>query len=300
MSLYEQTPRLRQMIRQAREVAEAGKRAAAEQLYAELVAEAPDWATAWAEYGDVLKDEGDKQAAYEKSLMLDGREETALRGLARLRGELVDESDEDKETTVTPILSGGGMTSSARWEEEELVEAEPEVGVVYCQRHPKTRTNLRCYQCGVPICSACAEHTPVGYMCPQCVRQAQSTFYQATGMDYVVAVLIALCGGLVMGILAPLVSFLALYVGAATGTLIGRGIRWSTERRKGRYIHYLVTLCLIGTGVATFLGYLLFFGTILVFLPAEIDNVSLIMFQFQVGSFLYLIFAPLTAYYQLK
>ncbi|MCA9920662.1 MAG: tetratricopeptide repeat protein, partial [Anaerolineales bacterium] len=48
-----QDPRVRSLLRQANKVAESGKKAAAEQLYRQILEEAPDVAEAWYGLGQV-------------------------------------------------------------------------------------------------------------------------------------------------------------------------------------------------------------------------------------------------------
>ncbi len=75
--------------------------------------------------------------------------------------------------------------------------------VQHCQWHPKVETTLRCYQCAAPICVRCARRTPVGYLCPDCVRGRQQHFEQYTPRDYILSSVLA-------GVLGFLVSFLPL------------------------------------------------------------------------------------------
>jgi membrane associated rhomboid family serine protease len=37
-----------------------------------------------------------------------------------------------------------------------------------CYRHPDRETRLGCAACGRPICTECANETPVGFKCPEC------------------------------------------------------------------------------------------------------------------------------------
>ena len=40
-----------------------------------------------------------------------------------------------------------------------------------CYRHPGRETNVRCSNCGRPICPDCMTVTPVGMRCPECARE---------------------------------------------------------------------------------------------------------------------------------
>jgi len=151
-----------------------------------------------------------------------------------------------------------------------------------CYRHPGTETSLRCNRCGKPICTKCAELTPVGYRCPDCVRQQQNKFYTGGSLDYVIAVVVALPLSLIagavftfiiagIGFLAWIISFIAA---PATGGIISEAVRRAVGRRRSRYLSSVVAACLV-VGVAPFLlltlvsgnffglippGILLFFG----------------------------------------
>jgi hypothetical protein len=154
--------------------------------------------------------------------------------------------------------------------------------VTFCYRHPDTETGLRCNRCGKPICAKCAVRTPVGFRCPDCVRQQQDKFYTGGRLDYAIAVLVALPLSLIaaaiftfiiarIGFFSWIISFIAA---PATGGLIAEAVRRAVGRRRSRYLSIVVAACLV-LGVAPFLlltllsgnwfglivpGILLFFG----------------------------------------
>lgn len=47
-----------------------------------------------------------------------------------------------------------------------------DVGVRHCYRHPDRETGVSCSNCGRPICHECMITAPVGFWCPECVREA--------------------------------------------------------------------------------------------------------------------------------
>jgi membrane associated rhomboid family serine protease len=51
-----------------------------------------------------------------------------------------------------------------------------------CYRHPNRETNVRCSNCGRPICTDCMTVTPVGMRCPDCARQRTRVSRGVPGM----------------------------------------------------------------------------------------------------------------------
>jgi membrane associated rhomboid family serine protease len=45
-----------------------------------------------------------------------------------------------------------------------------------CYRHSGRGTNVRCQNCGKPICGECMRDTPVGYRCPDCAPTSKPIF----------------------------------------------------------------------------------------------------------------------------
>jgi len=43
--------------------------------------------------------------------------------------------------------------------------------VKYCYRHPQRETGVSCSNCGRPICHECMIDAPVGFRCPECVKE---------------------------------------------------------------------------------------------------------------------------------
>jgi hypothetical protein len=56
----------------------------------------------------------------------------------------------------------------------------------YCYVHPGRETSLRCKRCEKPICASCAQRTPTGYLCRECVSQHQKIFDTAVWSDYLI------------------------------------------------------------------------------------------------------------------
>ena len=111
----------------------------------------------------------------------------------------------------------------------------------YCDKHPKTETNLRCGRCDTLICPRCLVHAPVGVRCPKCAKTKRLPTFEVSGLQLARAVAaslaIGIAGGFAMILFDWLVSdtfllFLVAYVGV--GYLVGEGTSLSVNRKRGR------------------------------------------------------------------
>ncbi len=319
-------PRIRSMLRQANKVADAGKRAAAEKLYRQIIDEAPDTAAAWTGLAGVLSDQNEKEQAYNQALTLDPENEAAQRGLNNLLGidipveisstesddagnngefeekeveisqTVIIDSPEDAKRLVTsgsvPISvpddghqdSAGDNPHFGHDNSEDITAGEE---VLYCANHPSRKTHLRCNRCGKPICSSCAQPTPVGYRCPECIREHEDIFYSATALDYVIAGLVAVPLSLLAGWLATFLGFFVIFLGAFAGSLIGRLVFRAAGRRRGRWMPQMV-------------GAIVVIGGILPAIPALL-YIFVGGFNLQIiWSGIYIVTAAGAAYYQMR
>jgi hypothetical protein len=278
-----ETPRTRSLLRQAERNVDGGKLAAAEKLYRQIITETPDSVAAWLGLAKTTQDLTEKQAAYKHVLALDGDNAEAQAGLALMRGdpvaavaptvsENVDEDHGPKEQSAgessgeTNNLGVDGIpiaaTAAAKTKDtapdvqpQEAVDDhvavfDPDVNL-FCYRHPNRSTSLRCYKCNKPICSECAVKTPVGYLCPDCHREAEDAFFNAKPTDYLLALLVALPLSLLAGWVAVRFSggifmiLLFIFAGGAVGGFIARMSKRVMGNRRGRYIPYLVAACIV-------------------------------------------------------
>jgi hypothetical protein len=141
--------------------------------------------------------------------------------------------------------------------------------ITFCYRHPDVETRLRCSRCGKPICTKCAVRTPVGFRCPDCVREQQDKFYTGGGLDYVIAVIVALplsliAGGIFTFILAGISFFawiISFFAAPVVGGIIAEAVRRAVGRRRSRHLATVVATCLV-LGVAPFLLFMLLSGNL--------------------------------------
>jgi hypothetical protein len=111
---------------------------------------------------------------------------------------------------------------------------------VFCVNHPKTETLLRCNKCGKPVCIKCVVRTPVGYRCKECLNIQRAGYYTATPIDYAIAgiagTIASIIGGGIAAALGGLFWFFAIFYAPAAGGIIAEIIRWTTQKRRGKYI----------------------------------------------------------------
>jgi hypothetical protein len=281
-----ETPRTRSLLRQAARNVEAGKLVAAENLYRQIVAENPESTAAWLGLAEVTKDSSQKAAAYERVLALDGNNEAAQEGLAMVREDgaesppLPSEPIQDSQP-LAPAQKSGEVQAVADKPISQPAEGDPRpAGLetpgpaaseqqdfayheavqvadddtdveLFCYRHPNRSTSLRCYKCNKPICSECTVKTPVGYLCPDCHREAENAFFNAKLTDYFLALMVALPLSLLAGWLVVRFSggffmiLIFIFAGGAVGGFIARLAKRVMGNRRGRYIPYLVAACIV-------------------------------------------------------
>lgn len=123
---------------------------------------------------------------------------------------------------------------------------------LYCARHPKNETSIRCGRCEDAICPDCLVHSPVGMRCRDCARVNVVPTYDVpmpymlrgigagVGMAlalgvafYFVAPVIFRLVFLDIGILNTILPFFYVAVMAAIGFVIGEAVSLSTNRKRG-------------------------------------------------------------------
>jgi hypothetical protein len=271
-------PRLRNLLRQAERNAANGKLAAAESLYRQIVEEAPEAAVAWVGLAGVLNDLTEKQAAFERALTLEPDNAAAQAGLVALKdagrpadsgpvmgpavGPAIVDTAENQATITHAADADEDVVDVA--EHEAILPARVKVEPVgqpavesyelFCYRHPDRPTSLRCYNCNRPICIKCANKTPVGYICPECMREAEDTFFNSRPLDYLIAAAVSfplslLIGWLLIYVLAGGFGFfyyiILFFVSGAVGGFIGRLSKRAIGNRRGRYLPQLVVAMMI-------------------------------------------------------
>lgn len=266
-------PRLRTLIRQAERAKEAGKLAAAEQSYREILAEAPESPEAWLGLADLLTDPQEKEEAYQKVLAFDADNQEAVIGLAKLHGDPVPpeaekpepKAAESKPAVVQPVVEPVKQEKTAVSPPISPKPTAPkeEDFELYCYRHPDRSTSLRCYSCNKPICISCTNKTPVGYICPECKYEAEEKFFNARPLDYLIAGVVSFILSLIAGFVVVRFGggfiwiLLVFFVAGAVGGFIGKLTQRVIGGRRGRYLPHLVAAMVVVGVVIPALPYLL-------------------------------------------
>ena len=94
---------------------------------------------------------------------------------------------------------------------------------LYCYRHPKSETYVRCGRCDQPICPKCAVQGPVGFRCRQCGLVKSATLSSFTPQQLVLGTGVALGGGAIVGYLGGQVGFYSIFIAFFAGAFIAEG-----------------------------------------------------------------------------
>lgn len=172
---------------------------------------------------------------------------------------------------------------------------------MYCANHPHVETRLRCNKCGKPICIKCAKRTPVGFRCPECLREQQAVFYAATSLDYGIAVVVALVLAVVAGfIMSHLGWFFAIFLGPVIGGLIAEAVRQAIGKRRGRWMSLIVVICIVAGAVIPLIPAFSSVSAVLPSLSAS-DFWNVILSTLLSGvNIVYVILAAIAAYARLR
>lgn len=120
---------------------------------------------------------------------------------------------------------------------------------LYCYVHPDRETGLRCKRCERPICASCAQRTPTGYLCRECVRSHHKSFDTAEWYDYALGFITAAFLSGVAAFLVTLIGgigFFGWFLIAAgaplAGAVIAESVRLVTRRHRSKNLFITVAV----------------------------------------------------------
>ncbi|MDM8528487.1 hypothetical protein QUF58_09790 [Anaerolineales bacterium HSG24] len=214
------------LTRRGLTAARVGETKQAHRLLSEATRKHPDDIDAWLGLAGVVDDLKEKEWCFKEALAIAPDNQEAQTGLALIQEKLTHRQPKDGET-------------------------------LYCYRHPERETSLRCNRCNKPICAKCAKQTPVGFRCPECIREQEDKYYTGTNSDYLVAGTVSfplaffavalftqLFGS--FGFFGLLFAFLGTPF--VTG-VIAEAVRWAVSKRRSRYLGHVVAGCIIVAGL---------------------------------------------------
>ena len=113
-----------------------------------------------------------------------------------------------------------------------------------CTFHPKRETQLRCNRCDRPICIKCANRTPTGYRCPECIRSQQKVFVTTKWFDQIIAVVVT---GLIsfLGSLLPFflpLGFLTLFIAMGAGIFAVWAVKKAIKNRRSPLLKIVMSI----------------------------------------------------------
>lgn len=260
------------LVQQGLAAARVGDIEDARRMLQQATRQSPDNIEAWLGLAGVVESLAEKEACFSQVLTLDPDNNEAKAGLALVRQKQARMTGDGGPGIGSPPVPVSGPPSSV----ETMVEPA-ETGLLYCYRHPETQTGLRCNRCNKPICPKCARRTPVGFRCPDCIREQEDKFYSGGNMDYVIAAAVALplsliAAGLFTFILSGIgffVILISLFVAPAVAGFIAEAVRWAVGKRRSRYLGHVVAGCVI-LGTAPFLLFMLLTGSVFALLAPGI------------------------------
>lgn len=246
-----------ELVQQGLTAARVGDVEEARRLLQEATAQDPAETEAWLGLAGVAETLEEKRDCFQKVLALEPENQEARAGLERVEQKLA----------PPPAEETGGLS--------------------FCYRHPNVETGLRCNRCNRPICPKCAQRTPVGFRCPECIREQENKFYSGTNLDYIIGGAIAFPLSLAavslityilgsFGFFTILIGFFAI---PAIAGFIAEAVRWGVQKRRSRYLGHVAAggLILATLPVALFMllswgiwgvilpGMFIFFGAPIVF-----------------------------------
>ena len=250
------------LVQQGLTAARVGDLEDARRLLTEATQQMPENVEAWLGLAGVVESLPDKQRCFNQVLALDPGNREAKAGLVLVEQKLTANSGKDMPVETTEEHDHAHSPDGQE-------PAESDSGLTVCYRHPDVETGLRCNRCGKPICPKCARRTPVGFRCPDCIREQEDKYYSGGNLDYVVAAVIAFPLSLIaaalftfiLGGFGFFIILITLFAAPAVAGFIAEAVRWGVGRRRSRYLRHVVVISLI-LGTVPFLLFLLLAGNL--------------------------------------
>jgi hypothetical protein len=170
-------------------------------------------------------------------------------------------------TAILPRVTADPAAIPASPDALGTLTGEANEGPLYCYRHPRSETYVRCGRCDQPICPKCAVHGPVGFRCRQCGLVKAATLSSFTPQQLALGPGVAFGGGAILGYLGGQVGFYSIFVAFFAGAFIAEGfVRFAGLKRGPLPRLMLYGGLLAGFAVGAVAQIVMFLGSAL---PAE-------------------------------
>jgi hypothetical protein len=117
---------------------------------------------------------------------------------------------------------------------------EDETGPLYCYRHPKSETYVRCGRCDQPICPKCAVQGPVGSRCRQCGLVKNASIRDFSPRQLALGIGVTFGGGALLGYLGGQIGFFSIFISFFAGSFIAEGAVRFTGLKRGPVMRTIV------------------------------------------------------------
>ena len=109
---------------------------------------------------------------------------------------------------------------------------------MYCAKHSKTPTNVRCGRCDTPVCPRCLVFAPVGVRCRDCGKPPKLPQYQVSLPLLLRALAASLAVGAAGGVALSfaweyLGGFFYLIAAAGVGYVVSEATSFAAQRKRG-------------------------------------------------------------------
>lgn len=102
--------------------------------------------------------------------------------------------------------------------------SDADEGPLYCYRHPKSETYVRCGRCDQPICPKCAVQGPVGFRCRQCGLAKNASLSSFSPRQVALGIGASFGGGAILGFVGGQVGFYSIFIAFIAGGFIAEAM----------------------------------------------------------------------------
>jgi hypothetical protein len=113
-------------------------------------------------------------------------------------------------------------------------------GPLYCYRHPKSETYVRCGRCDQPICPKCAVQGPVGFRCRQCGLVKSATISSFTPQQLALGLAIPIGGGAILGYLGGQLGFYSIFIAFFAGAFLAEAFVRFVGMKRGAIVRAML------------------------------------------------------------